>query len=496
MKPLPQLPPPPEPTLGPGSPGAKPVGFVPKPPPMRGAARAAIGKSVNFHHKQEKALDMLMSDATDIALGGGARSGKTFLLVYCVLLRAIRCAVSRHAIFRYRLNALLASIVYDTLPKVANLFWPGLWDLCHFDKQRSVFELPNGSSIWFGGLDDKERTEKILGMEFVTIYFNESSQIPYGSMIMALTRLAQVVPDLKQRAYYDFNPPSKRHWTFKLFIEKVQPDNSRLSLPNPNDYAFMYMNPHDNATNLDPKFIARLEAMPPRARKRFLLGQFADESEGTLWDETILDTVRVPIGYEVPDFVRVVIAVDPSGCTGPQDTRSDEIGIVVAALSVDGYAYVLEDLSGKMGPAKWSAVVSDAWERHSADVIVGEANFGGAMVEATITALGNKNLNVKLVFASRGKVVRAEPISALYNGRDGTKVRHYGVFPEMEQQMCDFTTSGYEGDKSPDRADALVFALTELFPGIVKPRDNSNNRNRAPLPVKYAPRASTTHRRR
>jgi hypothetical protein len=478
-KPLPALPPP-------GRPGKR--------PPQRAEARKAIGKTPKFTRKQEIAIDILRSDATDIAFGGGSRSGKTFLFVYAICIRAIRAPGSRHAILRFRLNAVLASIAYVTLPLVMNLFWPGLYDRCKFEKQRGVFVFPNGSEIWYCGLDDKERTEKILGLEFVTMYFNESSQIPYQSIVLAESRLAQVIPGMAQKAFYDFNPPSKRHWTFKKFVERVNPDNPRQPLADAHLVQFLYMNPADNEENLTTAYINRLKNMPTRARNRFLLGKFADDSEGTLWDEGLLDLCRVH--HELPDFVRVVIAVDPSGCSGPADTRSDEVGIIVVALGTNGMAYVLEDLSGKHGPKQWSGIVWDAWERHSADVVVAEANFGGAMVESVLNALGKKDLNVKMVFASRGKVVRAEPISALYGGRAGSKILHNGVFPELEQQMCDFTVAGYEGPASPDRADALVFAMTELFPGIVKPRDTSNNSRGPAVPVRYRPRTASSFRRR
>jgi len=451
--------------------------------------------------KQLKALDMLRSDATDIALGGGSRSGKTFLLVYCLVARAILHPGSRHAIFRFRLNALVRAVVYDTLPKVLDICYPGLRKRCHLDKVQWMFEFPNGSQIWFGGLDDKERTEKILGMEFATIYFNESSEIPYSSVVMAYSRLAQkVVTDgqlLPLRAYYDFNPPSKRHWTFKLFVERVDPDNPRKPLKDAHLYQFMYLNPADNAENLPVGYMRRLENMPARARNRFLLGKFADDSEGLLWDDAVLDATRHPSGRELPNWVRVIIAVDPSGCTGPADKRSDEVGIIVGALGMDGHAYVLEDLSGKYGPAEWSQIVSDAWERHSADCVVAESNFGGAMVEATITALGKKDINVKLITASRGKAVRAEPISALYARGDGGKVHHVGRFPELEQQMCDFTVHGYEGPLSPDRADALVWLLTELFPGIVKPRENPWEQEQHSAPrIITQPRSGSAYARR
>jgi phage terminase large subunit-like protein len=167
-----------------------------------------------------------------------------------------------------------------------------------------------------------------------------------------------------------------------------------------------------------------------------------------------------------------VIAVDPSGCSGPEDQRSDEVGIVVAGLGTDGRAYVLEDLSGKLGPGGengWGRVVASAFDRHGADCVVAETNFGGDMVHEIIR-VARPRTPFKKVTASRGKVVRAEPISALYSSEGNVgKISHVGIFPKLEDQLCGFTTAGYLGDRSPDRADALVWAMAELFPVLAKP---------------------------
>ena len=142
-----------------------------------------------FTPAQEKAMEVMVSDATHVALGGGSRSGKTFLLVRAVLIRALKCPDSRHVIFRFRFNSVKTYIIKDTLPKVLKLCFPMLPSLSSMlDKTDWYVTLPNGSEIWFGGLDDKERVEKILGGEYATIYFNECSQIPWGSIVMALTR--------------------------------------------------------------------------------------------------------------------------------------------------------------------------------------------------------------------------------------------------------------------------------------------------------------------
>jgi phage terminase large subunit-like protein len=168
----------------------------------------------------------------------------------------------------------------------------------------------------------------------------------------------------------------------------------------------------------------------------------------------------------LPDFVRVVVGVDPSGSGDVDNADNDAIGIVVGALGTDGNAYLLEDCTVKAGPATWGRIAADAYDRHSADVVVGEVNYGGAMVQHTIQTARSRT-PYKAVSASRGKAVRAEPMSSLY---EQGKVRHVGEFRELEDELVAFSTVGYMGESSPNRADAWIWVLTELFPGIVNER--------------------------
>jgi len=317
----------------------------------------------------------------------------------------------------------------------------------------------------------------VLGMEFATIYFNECSQIPFASLQMAITRLAQQVDQvvdgearpLRPRVYYDENPPSKAHWSYKQFIQKVDPE-TRIALAKPDDYAWAKINPTDNRANIAGDYIETLEAMSGRMRRRFLDGEFGDAVAGALFMDEVLETWRVNDG-QVPDMVRIVVAVDPSGSGDTDNADNDEIGIVVAGIGTDGNAYVMEDLTLKAGPATWGKVATNAFDRHEADTIVAETNYGGAMVKHVIDTARPRTPFVQ-VTATRGKVVRAEPFSALY---EGGKVRHVGRFNELEEELTAFTTNGYIGGRSPNRADALIWALAALFPAIVKPRKETND---------------------
>lgn len=416
--------------------------------------------------KQLEAQIVMSSDATHVMLFGGSRSGKTFLMVRNIVMRALKAKRSRHAMFRYRFNAIKSSVIQDTFPKVMELAFPGV--AYNLNKTDSFVTFPNGSELWFAGLDEKERAEKVLGMEFVTIGLNECSQIPKTSRDLVLTRLAQSVvqqlpgnPILKPRMYYDENPPSKGHWSYKMFIQKLNPD-TKEPLSHPADYAWFKINPSDNAENISDGYLDTLRDMSARYRQRFLEGEFSDDNPNALFTDTTIETWRVMDGI-VPQMVRVVVAVDPSGSDDEDNADNDAIGIVVAGLGIDGNAYVLEDCTIKAGPATWGRIATDAYDRHRADCIVGEINYGGAMVRQTIQT-ARPRTPFKQVTATRGKSVRAEPFSALY---EQGKVRHVGLFPALEDELTAFSTFGYTGEGSPNRADAAVWALSELFPGIV-----------------------------
>jgi transcriptional regulator with XRE-family HTH domain len=208
----------------------------------------------------------------------------------------------------------------------------------------------------------------------------------------------------------------------------------------------------------NPGYVAQLRAMPDsRLRRALLDGDWdaMDAIPGALWSQDVIDAQRV--GSVPPDvrLVRVVVGVDPSGSS---TNGKSECGIVVVGLGSDGRFYVLEDLSGSWSPTEWADRVYAAYEKHTADAICAEINFGGEMVEATIKA-AHPNLPVTVVRASRGKAVRAEPIAVLTQRK---MVRHVGRWSELEDQLCTWNpTSGW----SPDRLDAFVWAVTELAGG-------------------------------
>lgn len=403
---------------------------------------------------------MMATDARYCLLYGGSRSGKTLLFTSSVFLRAMSAPRSRHLIVRQEGTSAKRAIVKGTVPDLYSLRWPDAVRPAWKD-QLGYFEMTNGSEVWIGGLNDEKALDKILGNEYATIYANEASEITYKAFTLLRSRLAQTVTHedgtpLQQRMYIDLNPTTRMHWTYRLWIDGIDPEDE--TPVDASRYAADVINPMDNQANLTGDYLADLAALPDRARRRFLEGKYVEDVEQALWRRSMFKRVE-----HLPDFRRVVVAIDPAVST---DTGSDETGIICAAIDGAGVGYVLEDASGKYKPEEWARQAIALYDFWGADRIVGERNQGGDMIQAVLRA-HRADVPFSDVTAVRGKVTRAEPVAALY---ERGKVYHAGRFEDLEGQMCSFTADfdrkkqGY----SPDRVDALVWAFTELFPQMTR----------------------------
>lgn len=398
---------------------------------------------------QRDALAAAGGPARNLLVYGGSRSGKTFALCCALVVRALKAPGGRHAVIRRHHNAVLASVGMDTLPKALRTRFPGLE--YEFRRTEGLFRFANGSEIWLIGLDDECRAEKILGQEFATLYFNECSELDYAGVQTALTRLAQKLPGIVDKAFYDCNPPSRRHWTYRVFIEKVNPVDG-TPLRSPENFANLRINPVDNRANLPENYIEEtLANLPERQRRRFLLGEWSDETEGALWTPEMISGSRVLRAPE--ELARIVIGVDPAVTSAP---GADHTGIVAAGIGRDNLYYVLRDASCRVPPLEWARRVIELYGELGADLVAGEVNNGGDLIESLLRQL-SPGVNFRAVRASRGKILRAEPVAALYARG---LVRHVGSFPELEEEMLSY--SPLRSADSPDRLDALVWAMSEL----------------------------------
>jgi len=209
-----------------------------------------------------------------------------------------------------------------------------------------------------------------------------------------------------------------------------------------------------NASNLAPSFLQSVLSRYAGTRlgRQEIDAELLEDCEGALWGVDLLERTRVKLS-EVPHLARIVVAVDPSVSSGES---SDETGIIVCGLGVDGHGYVLEDASGRMSPIDWARRAVGLYRKHGADRIVAEVNNGGDLVEMTIRTC-EKNVSYKAVRASRGKLTRAEPIAALF---EQNRIHLVGGLPELEDELCTYT-AGSSG--SPGRLDSATWALTDLM---------------------------------
>lgn len=230
----------------------------------------------------------------------------------------------------------------------------------------------------------------------------------------------------------------------KIIKELIKQDNVRV----------VRGSTFDNAANLAESALAqyRLRYENTRLGRQELYGEILDNVDGALWTRKLIDDARVD---NAPPLVRVVVAIDPAVTA---NATSDETGIVAAGIASNGDYYILDDKSIRTTPDAWARVAVELYHKHKADKIVAETNNGGDMVILLLKQV-DASIATKKVTATRGKQLRAEPISSLY---EQGKVHHVGYFSELETQMCEWTPQSTE---SPDRLDALVWALTELNSG-------------------------------
>lgn len=392
--------------------------------------------------KQIEAVRLLSGNALNVLLFGGARSGKSLIIVRQLVLRAIK-EFSRHVILRKHFNHVKQSVWHDTLPKVLNICFPGLAEQSRFDKSDWFITFPNKSELWIGGLDDKERTEKILGKEYVSIFFNECSEMDYSSVLIAKTRLAQKTK-LKNKFFFDCNPAKKSHWTYKLFEEFKDPISEKPV--DPKDYASLLMNPRDNLKNIDDVYISGvLEKLPERLRSRFLDGLYGSDDQDIIRSEWIypsehIGEIAAKFTFIDPAFTEESVANDTS-C---------ESAIVTVGIDFNGVIHDLEVQSGLWSYADLKAKCVATHKRHSDTQ---DTYFGVEDVAAQkwlAQDLGKLGINCFAIKPDGDKIRRTISITDLLEqGR--CRVNN----PKLRDQLL-----GFPSEKLKDCVDSYVGCLT------------------------------------
>ncbi|THD35703.1 MAG: hypothetical protein E7773_10170 [Sphingomonas sp.] len=391
---------------------------------------------------------------------GGIRSGKSVTLATIIIARAMQAPGSRHGIFHAYGNACYRNLFNLTIPETFEIIAPGWYPAMRSDKTNNpinksdhTITLPNGSMILFGGLDDPD---KHRGTKFSTVWINEANFVNYDAVMTLQGRLSEAVPTvhgtiLPTLMLFDLNPTVKSSWEHKVFVEGVVPGDEK-PLANAHRYRWLHVNPADNRDNLPDDYFELFDGMTEEQRRRDELGLWAEDNPNALFDLNKIGRRRC----HKDDLAEIIVAVDPA--TSSHD-KSDMTGIIVVGRNEAGHYFVLEDATMKAKPEVWAQKAIDLYHAYEADCIVAEKNQGGDMVETVIAraTVGGSNVPVRLVHASRGKRIRAEPVAVLY---EKELVNHVSVFRELEQQMIEFDAPGFKG--SPDRVDALVWGLTYL----------------------------------
>lgn len=413
---------------------------------------------------QKRVLDLIKSPAREILVSSGSRSGKTFIIIWAILTIAAKFPGSRHLIARKHFSHAKGSVWLDTLPKVIDVCFPEMKTALKWNNTDFFLQFPNGSEIWVAGLDDKERVDKILGREYLNIFLNECSEISFDTYTTVKSRLAQKCFMIKANGdrvegknmmLLDQNPSSSEHWTKLLFYDKIDPE-SKTAISRPDRYVYTHIHPSENVENISQDYLDMLEGLPPAKRRRFLDGLFSDGSDNALWTLEAIANSRV---LEMPRLRRVVVSVDPAVTA---TDKSDETGIVVQGIGIDHHLYTIADYTGKYTPNEWAALACQVYQDHNADLVVGEANNGGDLVE-TVIRQHMPLINYSKVHATKNKYTRAEPVSALMFMKPP---KHHIVreLPELELEMTEW--EGKSGDASPNRIDAMVWGAFALLPDL------------------------------
>ena len=322
-----------------------------------------------------------------------------------------------------------------------------------YESLQSEIRGKNGTVFIFAGLG-KMTTDQIKSMEGIDIAWVEEAQTISDK---SLEILIPTIRKQKSELWFSWNPRHQSDPIDKRFRGEVTPVNSIIKKVNFPDNPF-FPKELDEEREFDQK-------NNPERYGHIWMGDYEPTAIGAIWDRATLHAHRRP---DPPEMNRIVVAVDPA----VSEEGGDEHGIIVCGIGEDNRGYVLDDLSRHGSPKQWAEQTIAAYDKWSADAIVIEINQGGDMVRHTLESI-RPGIRIIEVRATKGIHVRAEPISALYQlGR----VSHVGTFDKLETQMCQVTSAGYQGDGSPDRVDAMVWAMTELFPKLNRQKPKKDNR--------------------
>tara|TARA_R110000737_G_scaffold40931_2_gene61482 strand:+ start:88 stop:1287 length:1200 start_codon:yes stop_codon:yes gene_type:complete len=392
-----------------------------------------------------------MRPSRDKCLYGGRGSGKSHFFAESVVANAASNVGFRVLCIREVQKSLKESAKRLIEDKIQTMGYGSVFNVKHDE-----IETPGGGVITFTGMNS-QNSESIKSYENYNIAWVEEANV-FSKKSIELLR-----PTIRAKGselWWSWNPDSSDDPVDKFFRGLSLPDDAIVKRINFDDNKYF---PDELKSEMEQD-----RKNNPDRFSHIWLGDYAPQAVGAIWNMANIHSNRI---HDIPTIGRIVVSVDPAVSN---TENSDEHGIIVGGLGEDGKGYVLDDVSLKGSPQQWAERAIAAFDRWDADSIIVEKNQGGDMCRYTLNTI-RPNINIQEVVASRGKHVRAEPISALYAMN---QISHVGSFPELESQMCRMTAAGYDGTGSPDRVDALVWLFSKLFPSIItKSAKRTSNRS-------------------
>lgn len=373
---------------------------------------------------------------------GKTRAGAEWIKAQALGLEPFACSPARRI-----------ALVGETIAAVRSVMIEGVSGLLavHKDAERPVYEPSKRQLVWKTGaiaqIFSAEEPDALRGPQFSVAWLDEICKWNHADATFDMLQFALRLGKQPRQVVTTTPRPM-------ALLKRIMGDSGTITTR---------MSTHENAKHLAPDFIRELQARyggTPLLRQE-LDGELIEDRSDALWKRAVIDAHRVTVA---PELSRIVVAVDPPVTSG---AKADACGIVVAGLGRDGRGYVIDDRTVRgREPLAWAEVAVRAYHAHEANAIVAEVNQGGELVPTLIRQV-DADMPIELVRATRGKWIRAEPVAALYQRG---LVSHVGIWPDLEDQMCDFGPDGLSGGRSPDRMDALVWALTALMLGGGSPR--------------------------
>lgn len=375
------------------------------------------------------------------ALYGGRASAKSHFFAECMIANAAMNTGFRGLCVREVQKSLKESAKRLLEDKI-NVMGYG----ARFNVKHDEIGTPGGGVISFTGMN-QQNSESVKSYENYSVCWVEEASV-FSARSLELIRPTIRAPG--SELWFSWNPHYASDPVDKFFRGLSPPDNSIVRKVT-----------YENNEYLPHEMVAEMQMDRKNSPDRFAhiwLGEYAPNKVGAIWNMANIHENR---RHEIPPLKRILVSVDPAISN---TDYSDEHGIIAGGVGEDGRGYIIDDVSIHGSPQQWAERAVATYDKYDADAIVVERNQGGDMVRHTLQTV-RPSIKVIDVVATRGKHVRAEPISAMYAIN---QVSHVGSFPELESQMCQMTAGGYEGNGSPDRCDAMVWLLTELFPSIIR----------------------------